>query len=48
MGTRVRDMEYSRSGVLLSINTHLAPNLGMKGAIHLLPLYEFVASTAIS
>jgi len=48
MGTRVRDTRYRSFGVLLSINIHLAPKLGMKGAIPLLPLYAFIEWTAIS
>jgi len=48
MDTQVRDKGYSRFGVLLSINIHLAPKLGMKGSIPLLHLYASIAWTAIS
>lgn len=47
VGTRVRDMGYSRFGLLLCINIHLVPKLGMKGTIPLLPLYAFIVWTAI-
>ena len=48
MGTRVRDMGYSCFGVLLSMNIHLAPKLGMKESRPLLQLYASIVWTAIS
>jgi len=40
-------MGYSRFGVLLSINIHLAPKLGTKGSVPVLHFYAFIVWTAI-